>query len=93
MNILRKVVCATYQVKLKKVRVINIIMIIVLVADIPKVPLDLAGIGIKKQGTRLLKLLKKDIQIVSIRPFPIVGIATHEAAAHQYPYLYGLAAV
>mgnify|MGYP006993654807 CR=1 FL=1 len=30
---------------------------------------------------------------VSIRPFPIVGIATHEAAAHQYPYLYGLAAV
>lgn len=31
--------------------------------------------------------------IVSIRPFPIVGIATHEAAAHQYPYLYGLAAV
>ena len=30
---------------------------------------------------------------VSIRPFPIVGIARHEVAAHQYPYLYGLAAV
>ena len=39
---------------------------------------------------RLCKLLDCT---VSIRPFPIVGIARHEVAAHQYPYLYGLAAV
>ena len=36
---------------------------------------------------------KKQALTVSIRPFPIVGIARHEVAAHQYPYLYGLAAV
>lgn len=63
MNILRKVVCATYQVKLKKVRVINIIMTTALVADILKVLLDLVGIKIKKQEVRLLKLLKKGTQI------------------------------
>ena len=39
------------------------------------------------------KSLEKAGMNVSIRPFPIVGIARHEVAAHQYPYLYGLAAV
>jgi len=49
-------------------------------------------VWLKDIGSLPKNWVKKSFK-VSIRPFPIVGIATHEAAAHQYPYLYGLAAV